>query len=1013
MSDPFNSDIGNNPFSPTPSQNAFSSRNSVNLFGKPKSPDLYSKIADEEEKARTLGVNVPDETGKKWSLWDVLNIARQPITNMIYEVASQSKDNKLGWDDVDDILRAGLFGIGADLPGLGNLPGMENYRKTSSDVIEVLFPNAPKWIKKIGGFVGDVLTDPLTYLSFGASTLGKATGKAAGTALASRVSKQIAEDASGKVAEGLISKYGGKTWSEALQRAATQESKQVGNYGLRLGIPFTDKGMTIAKGSPTDWVGNLLSSMGATDAGKAVQGIATSIPKLPLIKNINAAFNTKAGLGPFGEVKDLTKDVAARTSAQLEIFRDTITAFSKEADIIGKSPEFAAFLTSKNVKNITPNAQGAVELVRQWFESVGKKTKKMANAVATGKATATIPPQVPPFLKPLADQVQNMTDTIWKQFTDRKMIDASKREAFYFPRFYERNGQVSVLTLQDNPVSAGFLKNRQLKTIKDAEAKGYKPIDAIQSLNMYMERSAKIINNFDMVKDVVVKYGREIPDKKNLSVLNRNPLTKEGFTTIKVPGFEHWIVPEEVAKVINATHDIMLDPNELTKAAEFINGIQNVWKRMATILRPGFHLRNAQSNVWTYAFKDGISPKNAELYQKAVVILGGKGKQDLLEITLNGQKVSKKLDEWYRIMRSSGVDTGTFTVADLQPTKLGVEQAKNVAQKVWQAPGKLAEKAGASIENSFRVASALSDMNKGLNVTQASHNVGKWFINYGDKTPTEESLSKLLPFYMWMKNNLVNQLQAFVTNPGKYSMFSIKPMTALDFSTDEEKQLRPEWQKQSMAINVLGQKDAQGNPVFTSSPFPFTDINQYAEHPLRSILDTITGAISPLIKTPAELLANKSFYNGAQIARNAIDTAPAPIALEPFIMAIPNAVKERLNIVQDENGRWNLPAKWAYAITQLIPLANVVSPFAAVAGANASEYESSKAPWQVIGQTTGITQRPVNVVTAKEKQLQTRLAQLRMNNSAKLEQTMNEMKRKGQVPNTMDLATFKKMIGMD
>lgn len=61
----------------------------------------------------------------------------------------------------------------------------------AGQIIEEYRPNAPHWAKVAGGFAGDVLLDPLTYLTAGSSTvLKKGAGAAARTAV-----EQLADDA--------------------------------------------------------------------------------------------------------------------------------------------------------------------------------------------------------------------------------------------------------------------------------------------------------------------------------------------------------------------------------------------------------------------------------------------------------------------------------------------------------------------------------------------------------------------------------------------------------------------------------------------------------------------------------------------------------------------------------------------------------------------------------------------------------------------------------------------------
>jgi hypothetical protein len=493
-----------------------------------------------------------------------------------------------------------------------------------------------------------------------------------------------------------------------------------------------------------------------------------------------------------------------------------------------------------------------------------------------------------------------------------------------------------------------------------------------------------------------------------------NNLEKEGFKQLKIPGFNASVVPSEIADKLTEVYRVFTEPTEGQKFVGFLTNIQNMWKKQATVLRPGFHIRNAESNAWTYAFKDGPSIKNAELYQKAIKIFKGSGKDEVLDIVLEGKKVSHTLDDWYAMFRKAGINTGIFARADLDKiTQVAQKGVRTTAKKVLGAPLKAAEAAGSFVENTFRIASGLADMNKGLDIKDAAKNVAKWFLDYGDLTKTEQTIRKFIPFYTWMKKNLVVQLQAFFTTPGKYSAFTTKPLAAIDYSTPEQRALLPEWQKDAMAINPFGIKDKEGNPIFVSAGMPFADIQAVASgKPIQSLLGLIKGGVSPLIKTPTELAMNKSLFTGREIAQNEYSVEAVPAALDPVVGAIPDAIKQKLNIQRDANGRWNAPSKWVYAITQLVPIMNLLNPIGNVAGVGGTPYELQKAPYALAGQATGLTARPFDTEAAKVKNLQTRLSQLQAGNRNALQKTMNELVYGNRLPDTTKLAQFKKLLGL-
>jgi hypothetical protein len=980
----------------------FDAKNAGSLFGKPGPEDpnnpavIQRKIMEQEQEAKELGAPIPSPEGKSWSLWDMLNIARQPITEALYTATKEAGEGDINWGDV---LHSAVMGVAADLPWLGDKIGPA-YKHTSADVIRLMFPDAPEWVARVGGIAGDIITDPLTYLSFGMAGGAKGVAEAGkvGAEFAAKsgatIADEIAKTGVSKTAQALVDQFGGQTWKEALQRAVKQTTQEAGNYGLRLGIPFTDVGTTIAKGGPTSWIGNLLNTVGAPEAGKAVQGLGTTIAQLPVIRNLNRAFNPKADLGPFSAVKDTMKETASQTGLQLEKYGNTLTSLIGDANdtlktAIDTSPEVAQFF--KNVPDVKPDANGLLEMVRRYWD------RGM---------------DLPDAIKPIGDKIKQTLDTVGQQLVDRNMLKPEDLLANYFPRYYEKNGRLATLHVQENPLTATFLRDRTFDTAEEAIKQGFKPIDPINSLRLSLDRSARITNNYDMMKGIVEKYGKVLPGNY-LSGKNLNDFEKAGFQQLDVPGFTTTVVPSEIADKLNEAYKIVTNPTEATKFLNFMNGIQNMWKKQATVLRPGFHLSNAQSNAWTYAFKDGPTLKNAELYQKATKIWQGAGKEAPLTIKLDGEAVTHSLNDWYEMFRGAGIHTGQFSRADLDAVSRVAQTVPNTAQKILQAPGKAAETAGSFVENTFRIASGLADLNKGTSIADAAKNVNKWFNDYSDLTKTEQSIKKFIPFYTWMRKNLATQFTAMFSNPGKYSAFTIKPLNAIDFNTPEQKQLLPDWQKKGMAINPFGIKDAQGNPIELTTRMPFQDVQQFAQgNPLANLVELVKGGISPLIKLPVEEATNTSLYSNKPIAQNEFSVTPVPAVLDPVVEGIPNVVKDKLGLKKDATGRWNGPAKWVYALSQVSPLMNVLNPVASMAGVESTPYEMQKAPYAIASQVSGISPRPFDVNAARIKAMQQRLQDLQLSNRTALQDKLMQAQREDGVPLQVKLAKFRKYLGL-
>ena len=105
-------------------------------------------------------------------------------------------------------------------------------------VVEKLAPDGNKWVKRVAGLAGDVLFDPLTYVTFGASAALKEAGRSAGLARLAQEAADVAEVA-GKVDEvakwrGLAAKAENLRGPQAGQRRAGRAGRPGRPGGRRL-----------------------------------------------------------------------------------------------------------------------------------------------------------------------------------------------------------------------------------------------------------------------------------------------------------------------------------------------------------------------------------------------------------------------------------------------------------------------------------------------------------------------------------------------------------------------------------------------------------------------------------------------------------------------------------------------------------------------------------------------------------------------------------------------------------
>ncbi len=905
-------------------------------------PTLESRIRVEEAALRRQGIEVPDGDKKhRFALWDILEWARYPITNMLYTAAKESKADGLGWDDLDKVLKSAVRGV------------LLQEKRNSKEVIEELWPDIPEWSKSVLGLAGDILTDPATYLTFGYAGGAKAAAKAGTVAKAfgrGTAKKIVSQGIEGVLAKKLMAKYGGKTWKDALRTASRQVKLKAGDYGPMVGIPFTSIGKRFGpqKGR-LDIMTDIGKALGVGEVGqRAMRALPERLRQMPMIgagiRGMEEAFSTAAKWGPFKSAKDIDLGHANKVAFHIDNLTDDFAKVTGEIDNILRTP------------NITiPGIEKFKTLVHRQHHVLEHVAKLMDEGAS-----------VPVELKSVKDLINGLMKGQFNHLVKRGMLTREQFIKDYIPRYYENaKGQKGIVKVFKGSSHAAFMERRVFNTVEEAIEAGYKPLPVAESIKTYLEKSTRKMGLYDMTKDMVETFGRKLTEGEVFA-------DTVDIKKIMVQPFLDWIAPTDIAKVLNEMEVLVMEPAVLSRIAEQFTRANNFFKKTVTVIQPGFHGRNFMSGIWTMILKDG---KIGNL-RHAHKIYTGKGKTEILELIMEGRSVKKTLNEWWEITRRHGVNTGKSMQAEIIKQAgrgLGkdiplVQTAKKYSP--WKAVTKLGTKAGSWVENTGRIASWLTDLEKGLDYGSAARRVKNFFLDYSDLTPTEQKIRQLIPFYTWLKKNFVLQMQQMLAYPGRYSMISSKPVRALDQMSEQFREYLPDWMNEQMMVQV---GETGGVPLMYNPNFPFQDLGKITDP-----LGAITGGITPLAKTPIELLMNKDVFTGRPIAYNELDTTRVPAFADPLIGALPAGLKRAWNVVRNEEGRWEMPAKWVYALTHILPIARTGQAMFQLAGLEGGkEYEKRKAPFQALSGLIGAKFVPADMKYYREKYLQQRLQSLR------------------------------------
>lgn len=478
--------------------------------------------------------------------------------------------------------------------------------------------------------------------------------------------------------------------------------------------------------------------------------------------------------------------------------------------------------------------------------------------------------------------------------------------------------------------------------------------DPAKAISIYLQRAVQAMNAHDFFEELKRMRDSEIGPalKPAKFTVHRDGSTEwladEGYKVFSLPELntkksalpEGWRELYDAAAVEGIERDGLLrfqaDARIVDEVEKSVKGffsdeqmaewmkvydkVQGIWKGYATCLRPGFHMRNALTNVWQNAMAGVVNParyKQAMEIQLASSAIDKEITRAMLDegVRLSPSEAADRLIEAGKIKAKSywisghevpvdrlysmlkdhnvlgagriGADIHLFTeqeLARLRPLRGGL----NPLSQAWK-PMQWGRAIGETVENNARAAHFLEMLDLTGDPAAASWSVKKYLFDYNDLTDIERSVFKRgLPFYTWIRKNLELQFSLLATRPMPI-VTGIRAQTRLDQTADINE---PQWAKESGAfaipgltmgkINAVMNKitggamkldEASDTPVTMSVGLPYQDLMQLNGKDL-------FGMVSPIIKAPIEKVTNYSVFMGRPVQDYDGELSAAPASLQ-------------------------------------------------------------------------------------------------------------------------------------
>jgi hypothetical protein len=445
----------------------------------------------------------------------------------------------------------------------------------------------------------------------------------------------------------------------------------------------------------------------------------------------------------------------------------------------------------------------------------------------------------------------------------------------------------------------GAAKPRQvMKTIKEANEwsvknLGYKMFeeDIFKAWAVREYESIAAIRNFDFLNELGEKFGKSFaPMKKEVRVAKGAVKTKEfypekmidglKYVTSKSPQLEGMYFPEAIVKQIDATFETLTNEKTLKTFLNAYDKALNFWKGTVTGIWPAFHSRNYIGGTWNN-FLEGLMPSRW-LGESEKALHGKEG-----EIVTNfGKRISfKEIRKAY--LTRGGAQPGKIDVIREMDEIL---EAGKVSRKIKDAPMWAME----SVENRLRMPLFIDRLVKGDSFDDAMKHVFRAHFDYAPEALTafeRTTMKRIIPFYTWTRNNIPYQLAQLVKQPAKFSALA---KTQRDFNSmipesKEEMKYMPEWMSEMLIFRLPSKEIA----LYLQLDLPVDDLNKLplTESGVREIL----SLMSPMLKYPVEILANRNLYFGSEIYDKDLPEEFRTSGTVKQLRALPEPIKKWLN----------------------------------------------------------------------------------------------------------------------
>lgn len=789
-----------------------------------------------------------------------------------------------------------------------------------------------KTVAGVGGFLLDVGADPATYLTLGASAPAKAAGREAARKAQRTAARSVAAQRAAQAAAAAATKRG--TTSKAAEQAGRRAAK---THARRQGQKAAQRA---AQGKATN------NGLDIRFAGRSVPGIvrATSAAKRAprAVAARTGADRTRIGR----KVDNAQRRVRDAARASASEFNPNITPVG-----VDRESYQAMRRAARTARARTQRGSVYAGLRANSYKRVGEENyAKVIDAIETGTVKA-----LPGPLRQEARRLEQEFARMRKREVRAgiKVGDATKKPGIA--------GYVKHLRLKNDPprpssggvgrrkVAPDFGKSRTEGTLREknlAEPGAYSE-DIPQIYGQRAGQSARAVAQARM--NAALRAAGRRPRAGEVDAL------ADGEAVFRIKGSDLQKITKQShpdvwrrARVGRAPGNVViLNENALKRTAGTVGGasdrtvpglafdkVQGVWKMGATVINPGYYVRNVVGEGTNAYLKENPLrlARNAGTAARSLRELKRREEAARRGVKPERGPHAEMIDAAEDV---GAVRAGQFAreLGDLvESRKPGKLRGRNRLGRV----GRVASRSRDNVEDVFRLASFKGGLDRGLKPEVAMQRASQTHFDYGDLTPTErKAMRRVMPFYTFSSRNIPLQVKSLVQRPGKFAQYQkVREEVAKAFGL--EPGYEENWEnteKRAAAVGIV-HKGVEISLSLGPTGLPLTDLNevpmvgllegkspdQAAKETANEWLERAASMLTPFLKTPAEIGFNFSYFFRDQIERDDSPLVPAP----SWVSKIPKAYRDEMKIVPDFDNKnagkktWGWSAKTDYIVNQFL-----------------------------------------------------------------------------------------------